>query len=173
MRIDFFLIVIVLMAFFLGYRSGLLTALFSLISVFLGVAVAIKFTAITSAWLYTHTEATTPYLPFIVFLVLFIIVVIAVRGLGRLLEELLDALALGWFNRLAGGLLWCVLLLFVYSVFLWFADSAGMITPALKEESYTYVYVQLAAPLILDFFADLIPWFEGMFDVIQKALKKL
>lgn len=173
MLIDIILGLLVITGFILGYRSGLLTAIFALVSLFIGAAVAVKFTAITTEWLYANTEATTTYLPFIVFVVLFILVVLAVRGLGKLMESILDSLALGLVNRLAGGLLWCIILVFLYSVFLWFADSAGMLQPKLKDESYTYIYVHMAAPLILDFFADLIPWFEGMFDVIANALKKL
>ena len=173
MLIDIILVILIVVGFFLGYRSGLLTALFALISLFLGVAVAVKFTAITSAWLYTNTEVTTAYLPFIVFIVLFILVVLAVRGLGKLLEKALDSLALGLVTGLAGGVLWCVVLVFLFSVFVWFADSAGMIRPEVKDDSYTYVYVHMAAPLLLDFFADIIPWFEGMFDVISEKLKKL
>ena len=169
MLIDIILGLLVITGFILGYRSGLLTAIFALVSLFIGAAVAVKFTAITTEWLYANTEATTAYLPFIVFVVLFILVVLAVRGLGKLMESILDSLALGLVNRLAGGLLWCIILV----LFLWFADSAGMLQPKLKDESYTYVYVHMAAPLILDFFADLIPWFEGMFDVIANALKKL
>lgn len=173
MLIDIILLVLVVVGFIMGYRSGLLTAIFALVSLFIGVAVAVKFTAITTQWLYTNTEATTAYLPFIVFIVLFVLVVLAIRGLGKLMESILDSLALGIVNRLAGGFLWCLVLVFLFSIFLWFADSAGMIQPALKEESHSYVYVHLVAPLVLDFFADLIPWFEGMFDVIAKAIKKL
>lgn len=170
MLIDIIFLLMLGLGFLLGYRSGLIGAVFALVSLFLGCAVAVKFTAVTTQYFYQNFDLETHYLPFLVFLGLFLLVVVLVRLIGRLLESALDAIALGFINRFLGGLLWCLILTFMMSLFLWFTDSADMISDELKKESYTYSYVHVAGPIILDFFGNLVPWFKGAFDVISKTL---
>lgn len=173
MIIDIIFLILLCLGFFLGYRSGLVGALFALVSLFIGGAVAVKFTAISSQWLYATFAITTQYLPFIVFIVLFIVVVLAVRAIGKLMEKVLEAAMLGFINRFLGGLLWCVILTFLMSLFLWFSESAGLVSAELQKESYTYIYIHTAGPILLDFFGSLVPWFKGMFDVIGNTLDKM
>ncbi len=170
MLIDIVFLLMLGLGFFLGFRGGLIGAVFALVSLFIGGAVAVKFTSILTAWLYATFHISTQYLPFVVFLVLFIGVVLAVRGIGKLLEKVLEAASLGFVNRFLGGLLWCVVLTFLMSLFLWFSETAGLVSPELKTESYTYVYIYTAGPILLDFFGNMVPWFKGMFDVIRGTL---
>lgn len=171
MVIDIILLLLLCLGIYLGYNGGVVRAFFALVALFLGAAVALKFTAMVSVWCYGHFEVQTEYLPFIVFIVLFVLVVVAIKGLGKLVESLMDALFLGWLNRAVGALLWCLLFFFLYSTFLWFADGSGLITDTVKAESKTYEYIYAAAPMMLDGLAHIIPWFKGMLDKILPLMK--
>ena len=173
MAIDIAFLILLILGFYLGFRNGLIKALFAFVSLFIGAAVAVKFTAIVSQWLYGNFDITTHYLPFIVFLLLFILVVILVRLIGTAFRKAAETLSLGYVDQILGATLWCVILTFLLSLFLWFSESAGMLSKEIQQESYTYEYVHLAAPLVLDVLAGLIPWFEGMFDIIKHTLDKV
>lgn len=173
MAIDVAFLILLLLGFFLGFRNGLIKALFAFISLFIGAAVAVKFTAMVTEWLYGSFDITTQYLPFIVFIILFILVVILVRLIGEAFRKAAETLSLGYVDQILGATLWCITFTFLLSLFLWFSESAGLISKELQKESYTYEYIHLAAPLVLNVLADLIPWFEGMFDIIKQTLDKI
>lgn len=173
MAIDIAFLVLLILGFYLGFRNGLIKALFAFISLFVGAAVAVKFTALVTQWLYGNFDITTQYLPFIVFILLFILVVVLVRLIGTAFRKAAETLSLGYVDQIFGATLWCVILTFLLSLFLWFSESAGLLSNEVQKESYTYEYIHLAAPLVLNVLADLIPWFEGMFDIIKRTLDKI
>ena len=173
MAIDIAFLILLLLGFYLGFRNGLIKALFAFISLFIGAAVAVKFTSMVTQWLYGNFDITTHYLPFIVFILLFILVVVLVRLIGAAFRKAAETLSLGYVDQILGATLWCVILTFLLSLFLWFSDSADMLSQELKNDSITYTYVHLAAPLVLNVLADLIPWFEGMFDIIKNTLDNI
>lgn len=173
MLIDIILVVCIALGFVLGFRGGIIRSLLSFIGLFLGVAVAVKFTALVSQYLYKNFDLEAAWWPFVVFIALLIIVVLLMKLVAILMEKVLDGASLGLFNKLAGAAVWCCLMVLLLSLGLWFANQGGLIRPELKAESHTYSYLLPIGPWTLDVMGNIIPWFKGMFEVVTNELDEL
>ncbi len=173
MLIDVILIIAIILGFTLGFRGGIIQSLLSFFGLFLGVAVAVKFTALVSEYLYKNFDVQSAYWPFLVFIGLLILVIVLMKLVAILLEKVLDTVSLGLLNKLAGAAVWCFIMTLLISLALWFADGGGLIRPELKAESYTYRYLVPIGPWALDAMGNIIPWFKGMFELVTEQLDKL
>jgi membrane protein required for colicin V production len=101
-----------------GIRNGLFVEMASLVSLILGIYIAIKFsnvlTTILSSWLHWN-----PYtIQIISFILTFIVVVIFIYWLGKFLTSLADFAFLGWINSLGGGFFRVLKTILILSIFL-------------------------------------------------------
>jgi membrane protein required for colicin V production len=135
--VDIFIVILLVLNAALGFRSGLIQSIASLIGLLAGIAIA--------SWNYTrvevyvaglfHDEAVTAVISF----VLVVLVVMLIAGLiGLLLRKMIQGIGLGWLDRILGlifgllrGALLVVLFIAVLAAFfpdtLWFehSDLAG------------------------------------------------
>ena len=84
MQIDIIFLVLIALACFKGLRRGLIMAIFTMLGVFIGLAVALKFSAFAATKISVYT-GDAKWLPFISFTVVLIAVNIIVRLAGRLI----------------------------------------------------------------------------------------
>lgn len=101
--LDIVLGALLLYALFKGMKNGLFIELASLISLILGIYVAIKFSHMIRAMLGNHVSWSPKYIEIIAFGLTFIAVVLAVHVLAKVLTGIMDFAYLGIFNKLAGG----------------------------------------------------------------------
>ncbi|MDT8393701.1 MAG: CvpA family protein [Bacteroidales bacterium] len=136
-----------------GFRNGFVIELASLAALILGIFVALHFSFYAEDYLRENFEIGQQYLYIISFAVTFIIVAVVVYILGKIIHKLINIIALGFLNRLAGGifgLLKCALALSVVLYFLnGFDHDSSLIKPEVKEESYLYRPVESIVPLII------------------------
>lgn len=173
MPIDVVFILMLALGFFIGFRGGIIRSLFSFVGLFLGVAVAVKFTALVTQYLYTNFDVEAAWWPFLVFVLLIILVILVVKLIAITVEKFLDGASLGILNKLSGAAVWCFLMVLFLSLGLWFADEGGLIRPEVKAGSYTYNYLLPIGPWALDMMGNIIPWFKGMFELVNEHLDKL
>lgn len=105
MPIDIIFAIIMVFAIYRGYTRGLIVALFSLVAAVLGLAAALKLTAITALYVQEHWEMHSRWLPVICFVCLFLGVILLVRLGAGALQKLVELVMLGWLNKLGGILL--------------------------------------------------------------------
>jgi membrane protein required for colicin V production len=173
MWIDILLGLFLVLGIVMGIWKGLIHSIISFIGLFLGVCVAVKWSSVLTRQLYEWLGWHGKLMPVVSFVLLFILVLVILKLITLLLEKSIKTVGLGWVNRLAGAVIWCVVLVFVLSVLVWFGDKMKWIDPADKKGSYSYNYLQPAAPIIIDQVGKLIPWFAGMFDEAEEIMERM
>jgi len=167
MIIDIVFFIILVLAVIKGYQRGLVVGLFSLVSVIIGLAAAVKLSAAVAGYIGETVKVSEEWLPVIAFAVVFIAVVILIRLGANAIENAIEVVMLGWLNKLAGILLYVTIYTLVFSVLLFYAEQMKLIQPATIEESVTYSYVQPWGPKVIDGLGSVVPFFKDMFDELS------
>lgn len=102
--LDIILGVLLAFALYKGIRNGLFIELASLISLIVGIYVAIKFSSFMKGFLsgFVHWNPNT--IQVVAFVLTFMLVVIGISILAKILTQVNDLAFLGWLNKLGGGL---------------------------------------------------------------------
>ncbi len=161
--IDIVFAVIIIIACVKGYQKGLIIALFSIIAFIIGLAAALKFSAVVAAWLSGNTNVGAKWLPFLSFALVFFIVVLLVNWGGKLIEKTFKMVLLGWVNRLGGIIFYTALYIIIFSIFLFYGEKINLLEPATIQSSQTYSFIQPWGPIVIDNFGKVIPLFKDMF----------
>ncbi|HRF18981.1 MAG TPA: CvpA family protein, partial [Chitinophagaceae bacterium] len=167
MLLDIVFAVVMVLAIIKGYQRGLVVGLFSLVSVIIGLAAAVKLSAAVAGYIGEAVKVSEEWLPVIAFAVVFIVVVILIRLGANAIEKAVEVVMLGWLNKLAGILLYVTIYTIVFSVLLFYAEQIKLIQPATIEKSLTYSYIQPWGPKVIDGLGSLIPFFKNMFDELS------
>jgi membrane protein required for colicin V production len=150
--IDIIIIFILVFGMVRGFINGLVREVASLAALILGIWGAIRFSSFTAGKLYDYFDMTGKYVGIISFLVTFGIIVIIIHFIGLLVDKLMDAVALGFINRLLGiafGLFKSVLIMSVIFVVLNVIDARRPFLPKEKiEQSMLYNPISDIAPVI-------------------------
>ena len=116
--LDIVLGALLLYALFKGLKNGLFIEMASLISLVLGIYMAIKFSSVIKALLVHHVSWSPKYIVIIAFGLTFIGVVLAVHLLAKGLTGIMDFAFLGIFNKVAGGAFSVLKTILILSIFL-------------------------------------------------------
>ena len=127
MLIDLIFAALMMMAIFKGYQKGLIIAVFSIIAFILGLAAALKLSALVADYLKDSIHVSAKWLPFIAFALVFFAVVILVRLGAKLIEKAFQVVMLGWVNRIGGILLYAALYIIILSIFIFYAEKLKLL----------------------------------------------
>ncbi len=140
--IDLIIVVLLILSVVSGFTNGLVKEVASLAGLILGIWGAIKFSSFTAAKLYDWFDMTGQYVGIIAFLVTFGIIVVMIHFIGIVADKMIDAVALGFLNRILGmvfGAIKTVLILSVIFCVLNSIDARHSFLPKEKiEESRFY-----------------------------------
>ena len=167
MFLDIILAVILILAIIKGYQRGLIVGVFSLVAIVIGMAAAIKLSAVVAGYIGKAIKVSDTWLPVISFAVVFIIVVLLIRLGANMLQKTVEIALLGWVNRLGGILLYIAIYLIVYSVIIFYAEQVKLLQAETIQKSATYAFIQPWGPKVIDGFASIIPVFKDMFAELQ------
>lgn len=162
MLIDAVYMILLALALFKGLQKGFIIAVFSIIGFIVGIAAALKLSAVVALKLSEHTGADK-WLPALSFLLVFIATAFLINLAGKLIQKTFETIMLGWINRLAGVALYILLYSIIYSVFLFYAVQLHFIKKDTTSASVVYPYLQPLASKIIDGIGTFIPWFKDMF----------
>jgi membrane protein required for colicin V production len=179
MTIDIIFIILVLVAVFKGLRRGLIVAIFSMLALVIGLAAALKLSAVTALYLNDTIHVSAKWLPVLAFLLVFVVVVLLVRWTAALIEKATTFAMLGWINKLAGVLLYAALYITIFSVLLFYGANAHFISADTIAGSRTYAFVKPWGPALINglgsfipFFRDMFAQLEAFFDHISRQIQK-
>jgi len=167
MAIDVLFIVFLLLAIFRGLRHSFIIAIVSLLAWIIGIAAAIKLSAVVAAYGKAHMHLPSRWLPVFAFLLVFGVVVLGLHAIAKLIEKAVDLAMMGWLNKLIGVLLYAFLYIATLSVLLFYAVQIHLISPHTLSASVTYHYIQPLGRRVIDEFGKFVPWFEGMFAQLE------
>src|SRR5690606_11753085 len=100
--IDAIFVVILIFSLIRGFINGLVKEVASLAALIIGIWGAIRFSAFTAEKLYDFFDMSGRYVGIIAFVVTFGVIVIIIHFAGMILDRIVDAVALGFINRLLG-----------------------------------------------------------------------
>ncbi|MBR5215162.1 MAG: CvpA family protein [Bacteroidales bacterium] len=165
-------IVLVLFAI-TGLRKGLIVEAFYLASFLFGAYGAMHFSDAVADWMSDFINVSEDYLTIISFIVTFIIVLVLVRFLGRIISRLLEAISLGFLDKIGGfifgvlkGTLLVSVLVMVMNVF----GASDLINDDLRKSSKLYTLTDSIANTIYDNREDLEDRIE---DALDKSMDKI
>lgn len=167
MVIDVILLILLAIACFKGYTRGLIVAVFSFLAVIIGVAAAMKLSVVVSGWLQNSTHISKQWVPFLSFMIIMIGVAILVRWVANLLQKSVEAIMLGWLNRLGGIVFYAAIFIIVYSIVLFYATEINLIKPEVIQASKTYSIIEPFGPKAVDALGSIIPVFKNLFTDLQ------
>lgn len=142
MWIDILSGTILIIAILQGYRHGLIKAIISFFSLFIGLVVAFQFAGYISNLLKEHTKIGSQWLPFIAFLVVLIGVMILLKMITGILQQSAEWLMLGWLNKLLGMILYALIYGTILSAVLYFMILLGVVEKASIKDSFSFSYLE-------------------------------
>jgi membrane protein required for colicin V production len=165
MIIDITFAIILIMAIFKGLSKGFIIGIFSFVAFTIGLAAALKLSAVVAGWLENKVTGFTRWLPFISFVLVFIAVILLVNLLARLIKKTFAML--GWLDKIGGLVLYVVIYTIIFSIFLFFAEKVNLVSQETIAGSTTYSYVSPWGPKVIDNLGKIIPLFKDMFSQLQ------
>lgn len=164
MLIDIIYAVLLILAIIKGFQRGLIIGLFSLVSIIIGIAAALKLSAVVAGYIGSAVKISEKWLPVISFIIVFLVVLLLIRLGARAIERVIEVAMLGWVNKLGGIILYVIMYTIVFSVFLFYAEKMALIKPATIQQSICYNYVQPWGPKVINAFGSIIPVFKNLFE---------
>ena len=167
MLIDIVAVALFILAVFKGYRKGFVVAVFSFLAFVIGLAAAVKLSALVAVYLKASTNISQKWLPVLAFALVFIIVVLLVRLGAKAIEGALNMAMLGWANKLGGILFYGLLYLFVFSIVLFYAEKLQLVKASTMETSIIAPYIRPLGPKAIDALGWIVPAFKNMFAELE------
>jgi membrane protein required for colicin V production len=165
--IDILVLVAVIAAVINGLRKGLIIAVFSILAFIVGIAAALKLSAVAANWIGNSTNISSKYLPVLGFIVVFIAVVLLVRIGAKMIEGMVKFALLGWLNKIGGIIFYIILYIVFVSTFLFFAIQLQFFSQEEINSSQTYKWIAPWGPWVIDSIGTVIPWFKNMFKDLE------
>ncbi|MFN8289082.1 MAG: CvpA family protein [Chitinophagaceae bacterium] len=167
MLLDIIFAVVLVLAVLHGYNRGLILGLFSLVAVIIGLAAALKLSAVVAVQIGRAVKVSEEWLPLISFIVVFLVVLLLIRFGAKIIERTVEMVMLGWLNRLAGVVFYVVIYTIIFSVLLFYAEKMQLLQPETIRQSVTYSYVQPWGPKLINGIGSVIPLFKDVFSDLE------
>ncbi len=171
--IDLIFYVVIILAIIQGFRKGLILGVFSLVCGIIGLAAAVKLSAVVAAHMKSGLHVSGKWVPVLAFIIVFIIVLLIIRWAGKLIEGLINLVLLGWLNKLGGMLLFLLLYLSIYSIILFYASKTALISQHTIDDSHFYSTIAPMGPAVIRFITGFIPYGQDMFTALEHFFDKI
>jgi membrane protein required for colicin V production len=146
--IDILFLTMMVLAVFKGLRNGLIVAVFSIVAWILGLIAALKFSDLAAEYLKGSFNMSERTLSIVSFILVFFVVVIIVNLGARLIEKSVELALLGWVNRIGGIFFYVLLYALIFSVVIYFAERAKLLSEEALAASRVYPWVKPLAAVI-------------------------
>jgi membrane protein required for colicin V production len=173
MVIDIIFVILIVLALIQGYRRGFIVAVFSFVALIVGLAAALKLSTVVARHIGHAVKVSDKWLPIVSFLVVFIVVVLLIRLGARAIQRITETVMLGWFNRLAGFILYAAIYVTIFSILLFYAGQMKLISSDTIQASVTYPFIRPWGPRSIDIIAAVIPFFKNMFVELEDFFSRM
>lgn len=159
--LDFFIGIFLIVGLVKGFRNGFFVELASLVSILLGIFIAIKFSYLTKSYLENYGTWNPKTIQVIAFALTFILVIVGVSMLAKVFTSIANFAFLGLANSILGGIFGLLRTVLVMSIFLNLFQKLNvnhvLISKETKEKSILYSPVQEISKSIYPAISE---WFE-------------
>ncbi len=167
MPIDIIFFILMLSAIYKGYTRGFIVSVVSFFAVVIGLAAALKLSAIVANWLRQSTYISSQWLPFLSFIIVMIGVIFLLRLMANVLQKSVEFLLMGWANKIGGMLFYAIIYTMVFSVVLFYADKMNIVKQDTVSASKCYPFVQPWGIKVINGFGKIIPMFKDLFTQLE------
>ena len=167
MALDVIGIILIILFFIRGYMKGFILAAFSVLAILLGILCALKLSQSFAAWMLAKGYVSSGWVQVVSYVLLFILVVLVVRMVGKLIEKAVEAVLLGFVNRVIGATLYAFLGAVLWSSLLWIGSHMHILTPEVIAASKTYALLSRLAPWFFEQAGKLIPYVKDTFTNLE------
>lgn len=168
MLIDVVALGLLVLSLFKGLSKGLIIAVFSFLGFIIGLAAALKLSAVAAEYIGDSVSISQRWLPVVAFLAVFILVVLLVRLGAKMLEGVVQVAMLGWLNKIGGVLFYGIIYFFIFSILLFYAEQVHLVKPETTLASIAYPYIRPIAPKIMEVMGAILPSLKNTFnDLLQ------
>ncbi len=154
--LDFILLLIILFGAIRGLMKGFILEISSFVGVILGIFAARFFYEGLASHLKIWLDISLRYAKPLAFATIFLGVVIISYFIAMIVDKLVKAIALGWFNRLIGCLLGGIKFILILSVIITtfgiFNTKIKLVSPQTTEKSFLYKPIGNVLPFMLPYF---------------------
>ena len=161
--LDIVLGVILVVGLFKGIKNGLFVELASLISLILGIYIAIKFSFLARVMLSEFVHWNPKTIQIVAFIITFLLVVIGISIMAKVLTSVADFAQLGVINKLGGGFFRLLKTILIVSIFLNLFEKINFNNTFAKKEtldkSIFYRPIQQTAGFI---YPSIEKWYEDL-----------
>lgn len=173
MLIDIAFLVTIIIAVFKGFSKGLVVGIFSFIAFIIGLAAALKLSAVVAHHFESSAGIAAKWLPVISFAFVFIVVVLLVNIGARIIRKTISIAMLGWLDKFGGILFYICIYTIIFSVILFFAEKTLLIKPKTVAASSVYDFVAPWGPKVINNLGKIIPVFKDLFTQLQSFFETL
>jgi len=171
MVIDIIFFFLLVSAAIRGFSKGMIMAAFSFAGFFIGLAAALKLSALVAEYL-RESFNDAVWWPVVAFLLVFLVVAALVWAAAAVLEKSLDIAMLGWVNKFAGFLIYAIMYTLLFSVALFYYDQLWHISDESKQQSQVYAYIEPWGEWTMRAIGKIIPQFRDVFREIQEFFEQ-
>lgn len=136
-----------------GFTKGLIIELSSIAGLIGGVYIGMHYSSITEQYLSTHLDIDESIMPIASFALTFVLVILFVFVVAKILEKIINLIALKLVNKIAGSFFGFIKAVFIVSLLLVLTESIdqrlNIIPQEMKLQSTLYSPVQSIAPTLI------------------------
>jgi membrane protein required for colicin V production len=151
--LDIILCIPLVWGLYKGFTKGLIIEAATMIAFGLGVWGGIHFSNYIAAKISSSFGWHSPYLPIVSFAITFLGIIIIVYFIAKLVQRLVEGMALGPINKIGGAVFGALKFAMVMSVVIFMMDALEESYPIMsfktKEESLLYKPIGLIAPALI------------------------
>ncbi len=156
--------------FMAGFKEGIVKTVLSVLSFFLAILAAFKFSPAVTRVLETSMGAYSPLMFIAGALITFFVARWIVAFVAEAITGVLEVSHVNLLNQLLGGGLLGFFFIFVFSVFVSFADGVQVIDAETKGSSRTFQYLEPIRTTTLTTLGSLKPFATDFFKEVGRAM---
>ena len=134
--LDIIIAIPLLLGAFFGFKRGLVMELSRIVSLIVGVYVAVRFSYLFTDYIYQNSGIETELLPIISFCFLMVGMMVLIHLLAKLIDKTLKTVALGWALRITGGIFGLFRMAFIVSLILMLGHRSDILKDMEKGEAF-------------------------------------
>lgn len=154
--VDILILIPIIWFIYQGFKKGFIYELASLVALILGIYAALYFSGFAENFLVNTFNMGPKYLRIVSILITFVVVVFFVYAVGKILERIINIVALGFLNKLAGAVFGMVKGAVLVSVGIMLINyfAGNFISDEKRNNSMFYNPIEEIAPMLWERFID-------------------
>ena len=156
--------------FLTGFKEGIINSVFSILSIIIALMAAFKLSSYMTSALSEAFNIHTPLMFIVGFLVTFFLSKWLLKTAATAVTAVMETVHVNLLNQIVGGTVVSLFFAFIYSLMVWFGESAHVINPNMIAESRTYPFLQPLRDGAFAVFGKAKPVFQGFLHETDKAL---